>query len=142
MLQEQAKIFYNNASNNFSLSSTTGRLTALSAQSDLNRFVIGSNRRLGILACGVTFPLVMAIKDQLDLEYPVLKIGQYPLPHKLMHKLFSECREVLILEEGAPIYEEWIRGYFDHEQVRGRLDGVLPRNGQLTAESIVKSFLL
>ena len=83
----------------------------------------------------------MEIKDKLDLEFPVLKIGQYPLPGKLMHKLFAECREVLVLEEGEHVYEEWIRGYFDQEQIKGRLDGTLPRVGELTPPVIVNTLL-
>lgn len=154
MFGERARVFYNHSHADIGIQgyATTrnvspkfpdaqGIMQQLSSQSDMNRFVVGSNRRLGVLACGVAFPLVMEIKDKLDLEFPVLKVGQYPLPGKLMQKLFAECREILILEEGEPVCEDWIRGYFDQEQVKGRLDATLPRLGVLTSQIIVKSLL-
>jgi indolepyruvate ferredoxin oxidoreductase alpha subunit len=64
--------------------------------------------------------------------YPVLKIGQYPLPRKMIEKIASECEELLILEDGYPVVEEMLKGFLERGiRVRGRLDGTVPRDGEL-----------
>jgi indolepyruvate ferredoxin oxidoreductase, alpha subunit len=112
------------------------KLEELSLKSEFNRYLMGSDPSLGIIACGIAFNYFMEVKQKYDLEYPVLKISQYPLPHNLARKIFYECKEVLVLEEGYPIYEELLRGFFDNEQVKGRLDGTLPRDGELNPDLI------
>lgn len=112
------------------------KLEDISLKSDFNRYLMGSDPSLGIIACGIAFNYYMELKQKYDLEYPVLKIGQYPMPRNLARKIFYECKEVLVLEEGYPIYEELLRGFFDNEQVKGRMDGTLPRDGELNPDII------
>lgn len=38
-------------------------------------------------------------------EFPVLKIGQYPLPKKQLMQLVEACNEILVLEDGQPFVE-------------------------------------
>jgi len=111
-------------------------LQEISSKSELNRYLTGSDRSLGIIACGISFNYIMDIKQREDLEFPILKIGQYPLPDKLIRKIFYDCKEILVLEEGYPIYEELLRGFFDNEQIKGRLDGTLPRDGELNPDIV------
>ena len=44
-------------------------------------------------------------------EYPVLKIGQYPLPKKQLMQLVEACDEILVLEDGQPFVEKQLKGY-------------------------------
>ena len=54
------------------------------------------------------------------------------MPRKLIEKLYSECKEILVLEEGAPFIEEDLKGYLGLGiKVKGRLDGTVPRDGEL-----------
>jgi len=112
------------------------KLEELSLRSELNRHLVGSDHSLGIIAFGIAFNYIMEVKQKEDFEFPILKIGQYPMPQSLVRKIFYECKEVLVLEEGYPIYEELLRGYFDNEQVKGRLDGTLPRDGELNPDIV------
>ena len=67
----------------------------------------------------------------------VLKISQYPLPKDLIRKVWDECDEVLILEDGQPFVEEQLRGLLDETgKVKGRLTGELPRVGELTPDNV------
>jgi indolepyruvate ferredoxin oxidoreductase alpha subunit len=64
--------------------------------------------------------------------YPVLKITQYPIPTQLVEKLTNECKTILVAEEGYPLIEEQLRGLLNKAgNIKGRLDGTLPRDGEL-----------
>jgi indolepyruvate ferredoxin oxidoreductase alpha subunit len=52
----------------------------------------------------------------------------------------SRCGEILILEEGAPVIEESIRGLLDNgPRIYGRLDGSVPREGELNPSIVAKA---
>ncbi len=104
----------------------------------LNRLVPGTGP-LGVLAFGIAFNYVMEVRRQHGLDFPVLQIGQYPLPRKKIEALFSQCDSVLVAEEGYPVYEELLRGFFGGRNIRGRLDGALPRTGELNADSLSRA---
>ncbi|NMW20552.1 MAG: indolepyruvate ferredoxin oxidoreductase [Chlorobiaceae bacterium] len=108
-----------------------------SENSWLNRLISGSGPK-GVIAFGIAYNYVMEIRQAYALDFPVLQIGQYPLPRKLVESLFNECNEILVAEEGYPLYEELLRGYFGGNNIRGRLDGTLPRAGELNADIIAR----
>ena len=62
--------------------------------------------------------------------------NQFPLPKKQIKNFVEQHEKILIVEEGYPVYEELRRGYFDNKKFAGRLDGVLPRAGELSPSSI------
>lgn len=131
LLPSNARIFYQK------LLDKQPDMVKLSEKSELNRFIEGKNKSLGILACGIGFNYVMEIHNQYHLDLPVLKIGQYPLPEKRVKHLFDFCDNVLIVEEGYPVYEEMLRGYLaPSKSILGRLDGTLPRTGELNPDHI------
>ncbi len=103
-----------------------------SEESKYNRYFDGSDKSRGIIACGIAYNYLMENFPEHDIPYPVLKIGQYPLPEKHLKRLYDECDEILVLEDGYPLVEEAIKSYFNlGKKVRGRLDGTVPRDGEL-----------
>lgn len=73
-------------------------------------------------------------------EYPVLKIGQYPLPKKQLHQLVESCDEILVLEDGQPFVEKQLKGYLGIGiKVKGRLDGTLSQDGELNPDSVARA---
>ena len=108
--------------------------------SKYNRFKDGSKRELGIIACGIAYNYLMEnIGDNSD-DYPVLKISAYPFPKEVIVDITSRCGEVLILEEGAPLVEESLRGILDNGiKIYGRLDGTVPRDGELNPSIVAKA---
>ena len=100
-----------------------------------NIYIEGHDHSLGILASGIGFNYVNECFPQ-GSPYPILKISQYPLPKKLVRRLMDECEQVLIVEEGQPFIEDMVRGVADLSNVHGKLDGVLPRTGELTPDSV------
>ena len=109
------------------------------AQSVYNKYEEGADHSLGILASGIGYNYVMENFPD-GCPYPVLKISQYPLPKQLVRRLLDENKEVLIVEEGQPFIEDQVRGVADLPDVHGKLDGTLPRTGELTPD-IVKQAL-
>jgi len=110
-----------------------------SEQSVFNKYIDASDKSLGIIACGLGYNYLIENFEGGVVPYPVLKVSQYPLPRKLITKLMSECKEVLVIEDGYPLVEEMLKGYLEKEQVKGRLDGTLPRDGELNPDNVAKA---
>lgn len=107
-----------------------------SEQSTFNQYFEGDNKKRGIIACGVTYNYLMENKELIN-GSPVLKIGQYPLPRKMVERIMNECESILVIEEGYPMIEELLKGYLGKNlTINGRLDGTLPRQGELTPDSV------
>ncbi len=109
------------------------RLQELSAKSSFNKLDLSApDKKRGILASGIGYNYVREAFGG-KIPHKFLKIGQYPLPEKLVKELISSVDELVIVEEGYPVIEESIRGMFgvDGKSIRGKLDGVLPRTGEL-----------
>lgn len=90
----------------------------------------------GIIAFGLAYNYVMEVLSSYQLNIPVLKISQYPLPEQKIKEFTNRFNKVMIAEEGYPIYEELLRGFFDNQKFTGRLDGTLPRVGELSPDAI------
>ena len=110
-----------------------------SENSPYNRYTDGPNRKLGIVACGIGYNYLMESYPE-GCEYPVLKIGQYPLPKKQLRQLVDSCEEILVIEDGQPFVEKQLRGCLDlGTRVKGRMDGTLPHAGELTPDSVARA---
>lgn len=110
-----------------------------SETSGFNQYIDGQNKSLGIITCGIAYNYLMENYPQ-GVPYPVLKIGQYPIPQKMVKKLYDSCDEILILEEGYPIIEELLKGMLNiGKTIKGRLDGTIPRDGELNPTIVAKA---
>ena len=110
-------------------------------ESPYNTYTDGNDRSLGIIACGIAYNYLMEYFKGSTLDHPVLKISQYPMPIELLDKITADCEEVLVLEEGFPFVEELIRGLLGKGiQVKGRLSGTLPRDGELNPDLVAEIF--
>ena len=110
-----------------------------SAYNSLSGLQQPTQHPLGIIASGIAYNYVMEALGNSDAGLPILKISQYPLPKKLVRKMLETCEKVLIAEEGQPFIEDIVRGVGESPNVFGRLDGTLPRTGELTPDSVKKA---
>ncbi len=111
-------------------------LEEMAVGSRFNSYIDGQDKSMGIIACGIAYNYLMENMKG-GCKHPVLKISQYPVPRKLVRKMASECKSVLVLEEGQPLLEELLRGLLDNGvKVMGRLSGEVPRTGELNADNI------
>ena len=105
-----------------------------------NTFKDGKKRDMGVIACGLAYNYLMENLNGTDLDIPVLKISAYPFSSDIIKDITFRCKEILILEEGYPIVEESLRGLLDNGiKVYGRMDGSIPRDGELNPSIVAKS---
>lgn len=118
-----------------------GPLVKYSESSPFNAYIEGSDKKLGIIASGIGFNYVMECYPEFKSPHPIVKITQYPTPRKLIERLYDECDEILVVEEGYPIIEEMMIGYIKNitKPIHGRLDGWLPRAGELSPLALFKA---
>lgn len=108
--------------------------------SKYNKYVDGKDKSLGIIASGIAYNYLMENFVGTTCPYPVLKISQYPVPSKLVARMVDECEAVLVAEEGYPLIEEQLRGLLNRTgNIKGRLDGTLPRDGELNPNLLAKA---
>lgn len=71
-------------------------------------------------------------------DWSILRVGLYPLPTGLIRQLVDHCDEITIIEEGYPFIEQHLTGLMGlpGKQIRGKLDGTLPRDGELLPELV------
>ena len=148
--RQQNELNYNAVAANWVLLPANARkrndvVTAQQAQleddatnSTYNIYIEGHDKSLGILASGIGFNYVNECFPG-GSSYPILKISQYPLPKKLVRRLMDECQQVLIVEEGQPFIEDIVRGVADLKNIHGKLDGTLPRTGELNPDIVKKA---
>jgi indolepyruvate ferredoxin oxidoreductase alpha subunit len=111
--------------------------------SPYNKFIDSKDNSLGIIACGIAYNYLLENYADQKAPFPIVKIGHYPLPKILIEKLFSKCKKILVLEDGYPLVEETVKGFFQTDKIiSGRLDGSLPRDGELNPTLVAKALSL
>ena len=109
-------------------------------ESSFNSLIPGSDTSLGIITSGISINYLNENFQDKPLPYPVLKIGQYPLPNDLLTKLYDTCDEMLVLEDGYPFIEQQISSFFKlGKKIHGRLDGTVQRDGELTPNKVAEA---
>ena len=110
-----------------------------SEDSPFNVYTKTEDRSLGVIACGIAINYLKECYPGGVVPFPVLKISQYPLPQKMVEKITADTDKLLILEDGYPIVEEQLKGFYENDKVTGRLDGTLPRDGELNPNIVAKA---
>ena len=131
LLPSIAKVSYRNLLNNIV------HFEEESNKSSFNNYIDGNDKSLGIITSGIAYNYLKENFQDNGIPYPLLKINQYPIPRKHIERLYDECDELLILEEGYPIIEESIRGYLNRDKkIRGRMDGSIQFDGELNPNKV------
>ncbi len=107
-----------------------------SEESKYNRYFEGKDKSLGIIAAGISYNYLIENYEDGKAPFPVLKISQYPLPSDMIRKIYDECKEILVLEEGYPFIENKLAGVLGDKKIKGRLTGDLPRDGELNPNHV------
>lgn len=109
------------------------------SESSCYNFLVDGEGKKGIIAFGLAYNYVMEVMKENNLKLPVLKISQYPLPENKIREFYKRHEKILIAEEGYPVYEEYLKGFFGDNKTTGRLDGTLPRAGELNPDHLAKA---
>ncbi len=103
-----------------------------------NTLEIKEKGGLGIIAVGTGYNYVREAGPQ---GASLLKLTQYPVPAPLVQELAGHCSRILVVEDGQPFVEEQVRGLLGAGYpVGGRLDGQLPRTGELNPDNVAAAF--
>jgi indolepyruvate ferredoxin oxidoreductase alpha subunit len=101
-------------------------------QSGFNKLLLSNNPKLGIITTGIAYNYLLENFPDRHLPYSLLKLTQYPVPTHLVSQLYDNCDSILVLEEGYPVVEEMLKGLLNiGKPIHGRLDGTVPRDGEL-----------
>lgn len=109
---------------------------AASEESPFNKYLPGEDKSLGIVVSGLAWNY---LKEAFPggIPFPTVKISQYPLPTKMIGRLFDECESVMVIEEGQPLIEKKLRGALDRNgKIYGKLSGELNLTGELTPDLV------
>jgi indolepyruvate ferredoxin oxidoreductase alpha subunit len=94
----------------------------------------------GIIAAGIGQNYVGEALEGRETE-SLLQIRHYPIPVALVREIVTHCDDILIVEDGYPFIERSLNGLLGLEgkKIRGRLTGDLPRDGELTPDSVASA---
>ena len=109
-----------------------------SEESPYNIYYDGKDKSMGILATGIAYNYVMENFPD-GCPFPILKISQYPTPTKKVRDFVNECEQILVVEEGFPYIEEGLTGIMGNPKIHGKLDGYLPRIGELNPNYLAEA---
>ena len=107
-----------------------------SVDSPFNQLYTNGESDFAVIASGIGFNYLMENYPD-GAPFPVLKISQYPLPAQTIQALAAAHKELLVIEDGQPFIEEQLIGLLPiSNTIHGRLDGTLPRTGELNPDSV------
>ncbi len=110
-----------------------------SEHSAFNVLEEGGDHSVGIIACGISANYVREVYGS-KIPHPMFRLVQYPLPRRRLAALMQACKAVIVFEDGYPFVEELLRGVGGAPcAVKGRLDGTLPRAGELDPQNVARA---
>ena len=109
-----------------------------SENSPFNKLVKGEDGGIGVIASGIAYNYLMEAFGG-ECPYTVLKVSQYPLPVEQLSEM-TRLDKVIVLEEGMPFIENMLLGPLGDELFHGRMDGTLPRTGELSPAVVAAAF--
>lgn len=116
-------------------------IMSLSNKSQHNVLERLQGKGMGIIASGIGYNYVK--ESGLKEASAILKISQYPVPEDLVRQLAAMSDSILVVEDGQPVIEEAVKGLVGKDYViKGRLEGSLPRQGELDPDNVAKALSL
>jgi len=105
-----------------------------------NKYTKRSDKKLGVIAFGLANNYLLESYSNHEIPYSTLKIVTYPVDNTLFNSIADDCDELLVLEDGYPIMEELLKGILPGgKKIKGRLDGSIPRVGELNPDIVAQS---
>lgn len=122
------------------LLSNQEKMESAAENSTYNTLTLGPKNGTGIITTGIAYNYLMEALDGDSSDFSILKLTQYPLPRKTIRQLYDHCETIVVMEEGAPVVEEQLKGLLDlGKKIHGRFDGTLPRDGELNPNLVAKA---
>jgi len=108
-----------------------------SASTRFNTLELAEPGGLGIITAGVARNYADEVVSQLDRKPSRLHVGAYPMPMEMIRELVENSDRVLILEDGYPYIERYVRGVVSPTaRIMGRETGEVPAGGELDPDVV------
>ncbi len=89
-----------------------------------------------VIAGGISASYVEEILPE-DISF--IKIGAYPVDREWLAEITAQHEEILVVEELMPIIEEAVLAVANGVVVHGKLDGILPHEGEFSTALVAKA---
>ncbi len=113
-------------------------LLEFSEESEHNQLnIAGKPSKLGVITTGIARNYFYEVLDDMKERPNHLHIGAYPIPVSKVRELADSSDTIVVLEEGYPFVEKYLRGLLDQpKRIVGKLDGEVPVTGELNPDNI------
>lgn len=113
-------------------------MEAWSENSDYNKIQINETYKdFGILTSGLALNYFLENAGELNKKPSHLHVSAYPFPLQKIRQLAEQVDTLIILEEGYPYIERFIRGVIPSgPTILGKLSGEVPLDGELNPDNI------
>jgi indolepyruvate ferredoxin oxidoreductase alpha subunit len=102
-----------------------------------NPLTITPRHDLGVITTGLARNYYQENHEDLGGPPSHLHIGAYPIPVSKVRELLSHVEKVLVLEEGYPLVERFLRGVIPPGvAIAGKESGEVPADGELTPDIV------
>ncbi len=117
------------------------KLVEYSENHQINALAINENRTdLGIITTGIGRNYYRENLADIDDKPSHLHVGTYPLPVEKIRKLAEKVDRILVIEEGYPFLERYLRGILPTPiEISGKMSGELNADGELDPDSVRQS---
>jgi len=106
-------------------------------------FINAANENLGVITTGMARSYYLENTPDLKEQPSHLHIGAYPFPAESIRELAQRVKKILIMEEGYPFVERFLRGILPTQvTIAGKLSGDLPPDGELNPDIVRKALHL
>jgi indolepyruvate ferredoxin oxidoreductase alpha subunit len=95
---------------------------------------LNTDRKTGVIACGLCYGYVKDALARLDVDLPILKlITPYPIPENLIANFISGLEKVIVVEEGDSFVELHVKAIAKDYgvEIYGKENGYLPEHYEL-----------
>ena len=95
------------------------------------------NTSRAVITTGLGYNYYMENAGELEDKPSHLHIGAYPIPVGKVRKLAEQVDEIVLLEEGYPFVERFLRGILPLSiSLKGKMDQSVPRQGELNPDNV------
>lgn len=107
-------------------------------KSDYNLLTLSSNgTKLGVITTGLARNYYVENLEEMPEKPSHLHVSAYPLPYEKIRQLATKCDKIVVLEEGYPYLERYLRGIIPGQvEIVGKESGEVPSTGELNPDNV------
>jgi indolepyruvate ferredoxin oxidoreductase alpha subunit len=117
------------------------RLQDFTEDYDINALELNNDwRELGVITTGIGRNYYRENLGDLEFRPSHLHVGAYPLPADKIRALAGHVKRILVLEEGYPFLERYLRGLLPTPvEIAGKMSGEVKPDGELDPDAVRQS---